>query len=90
MARIFNIYFHFDDHLHSAVVNVRKTAFFTEYSLINFNTELLDLLPSNKILSRADQQFSFQDANDREQTPLMKAIIEAVSQHLAEFKMGQD
>jgi hypothetical protein len=82
MARIFNIYFAFDGLMHNAVVSVRSTPFFTEYTLNNFNEDLLELLPSTKILSHAPGHFVFQNASSENQTPLMDAIIKAVSEHM--------
>ena len=82
MARIFNIYFNYDDLMHNAVVSVRTTPFFTEYTLNNFNEELLELLPSNKILSRGPDNFVFQNASSENSNELMSAIIRAVAEHL--------
>ena len=81
MARIFNIYFTHDGLVCNAVVSVRTTPFFTEYTLANFNDELLQALPSNKIISRDGGHFTFQNA-DGAPTPLMDSIIKAVSEHL--------
>jgi hypothetical protein len=82
MARIFNIYFSHDDKMHSAVVSVRQTPFFTEYTLNNFNDELLDLLPGNKIISKGPEHFIFQNALPEHSSLLMDAIIKAVAEHL--------
>lgn len=82
MARIFNIYFTYNDSIHTAVVSVRKTAFFTEYTLNNFNEQLLEFLPGNKILSKSSGHFVFQNASAEHSTALMNAIIKAVSEHL--------
>ena len=82
MARIFNIYFTYDDIMHHAVVSVRTTPFFTEYTLNNFNEELLQLLPGNKILSRAPDHYVFQNATSENSSELMNAIIKAVVEHL--------
>lgn len=82
MARIFNIYFEFDGMVYNAVVSVRSTAFLTEYTLNNFNEELLLLLPSNKILSQAPGHFVFQNASSENSTALMNAIIKAVAEHM--------
>ena len=80
MARIFNIYFAYEGHEYNAVVSVRTTAFFTEYTLNNFNEDLLEQLPGNKIISRDGNHFIFQNASDT--TPLMNIIIKAVTEHL--------
>lgn len=66
--------------MHNAMVSVRTTAFFTEYTL-NFDEELTELLPGNKIISTSPEHFIFQHASSSESTPLMKEIIRAVSQH---------
>ena len=82
MARIFNIYFLHDDLVHSAIVSVRNTPFFTEYTLSNFNEELLKFLPGNKIISKNPEHFMFQDATEQHSSQLMAAIIKAVTEHL--------
>ena len=82
MARIFNIYFAFEGMMYNAVVSVRSTAFLTEYILINFDEELLELLPGNKILSHSPGHYVFQNASSKNSTALMNAIIKAVSEHM--------
>lgn len=82
MARIFNIYFEFEGLMYTAVVSVRSTAFLTEYTLNNFNEDLLELLPGNKILSQTPGHFVFQDASSENSTALMNAIIKSVSEHM--------
>ena len=82
MARIFNIYFSFNGLLQNAMVSVRTTPFYTEYTLNNFNEELLPLLPGNKIISKAPDHFIFVNASDNSSPTLMDAIIKAVSEHL--------
>ena len=82
MARIFNIYFAFEGMVYTAVVSVRPTPFYTEYTLNNFAEELLELLPGNKIVSRAPGDFVFQNASAENSTALMNAIIKAVSEHM--------
>ena len=82
MARIFNIYFSHDNLVHSAIVSVRATPFFTEYTLTNFDEQLLDYLPGNKIISRSADHFIFQNASDEHSTELMMSIIKAVTEHL--------
>lgn len=86
MARIFNIYFSFENEMHNAVVSVRTTPFFTEYTLNNFNEELMELLPGNKIVSRSPGSFIFRDASSDHSKPLMNAIIKAMSEHLLATK----
>jgi hypothetical protein len=82
MARIFNIYFTYNGMMHNAIVSVRTTPFFTEYSLNNFNEDLLALLPGNKILSKSPDHFIFQNASSEHSPALMNAIIQAVAEHL--------
>jgi hypothetical protein len=82
MARIFNIYFTYNDMMHSAIVSVRSTPFFTEFTLNNFNEDLLELLPGNKILSKAPDHFIFQNVSSANSSILMDEIIRAVSEHL--------
>lgn len=68
--------------MYNAVVSVRATPFLTEYTLNNFNEELLQLLPGNKILSQSPGHYVFQNAGDRHSAELMNAIIRAVSEHM--------
>lgn len=82
MARIFTINFSYDDHLYNAVVSVRHTPFFVEYTLANFNEELLNMLPGNKIISKESGHYMFQNATTDHSEKLMKSIIKAVSEHL--------
>ena len=82
MARIFNIYFPFEGMMYNAVVSVRTTPFLTEYTLNNFDDELIELLPGNKILSRSPGHFVFQHASSKSSTPLMDSIIKAVAEHM--------
>jgi len=81
MARIFNIYFSYNDAMYNAMVSVRNTPFFTEYTL-NFDEELMDLLPGNKIISTSANHFTFAHASSQEHNPLMEEIIRAVARHL--------
>jgi hypothetical protein len=82
MARIFNIYFSYNGQLQNAMVSVRYTPFYTEYTLNNFNEELLPFLPGNKIISKAPDHFIFPNTSDQNSGTLMDAIIRAVSEHL--------
>lgn len=82
MARIFNIYFAFEGMVYNAVVSVRSTAFLTEYTLNNFDDELMALLPGNKILSQAPDHYVFQNATSDNSIALMNAIIKAVAEHM--------
>ena len=68
--------------MYHAVVSIRTTPFFTEYTLNNFNEELLEMLPGNKILSRSPGHYVFQNASPNHSSELMNAIIKAVKEHL--------
>lgn len=68
--------------MYNAVVSVRSTPFHTEYTLNNFDDELLELLPGNKILSKSPGHFIFQNTAPENSSDLMSAIIKAVSEHL--------
>jgi len=82
MARIFNIYFTYDDVTHSAVVSVRTTPFFTEYLLGNLDTDLYLLLPSNKIISNAPGHLFFQNTTQVHSQSLMDVIIKSIAKQL--------
>jgi hypothetical protein len=85
MAQVFNIYFTYENLTRSAIVSVRKTPFFTEYTLNNFDEELLQLLPGNKIISRSRNDFIFQEEPGFSSV-LMTAIIKAVVVHVGEMQ----
>jgi hypothetical protein len=82
MARIFNIYFSYNGIMHNAIVSVRTTPFFTEYTLTHFDEDVLFLLPGNKILSTPGGGLFFQGAGPGNPDCLMKEIIRAVEEHL--------
>lgn len=79
MARIFNIYFNLNGITHNGMVSVRTTPFFREYTL-NFDEELLELLPANKIISTGPGKFIFQHATEQEYNPFAREVIRAVSE----------
>jgi len=82
MARIFNIYFPYGETTYHAMVSVRTTPFFTEYTLNNINDSIQEMLPGNVILSRGPEDFIFPHAGEEHSSDLMRAIIQAVSEHL--------
>jgi hypothetical protein len=82
MARIFNIYFTYEDVLHNAIVSVRSTPFFTEYVLGNLDADLSFLLPSNKIISQETGKLFFQNITSHHSAALMNEIIRSIRQHL--------
>lgn len=81
MARIFSINFDFEGEQCSAMVTVRNTPFFTEYSLL-LDAELTDQLPGTKIISTPSNAFVFANATFDETTPLMLTILNAVRVHV--------
>ena len=80
MARIFNIYFDYEGMAYNAMISVRTTPFYTEYTLSS-GEELMQLLPGNKIASKGPGHYVFLNA-DQGNTNLMEIIIRAVSNHL--------
>ena len=82
MARIFNIYFTYDDVLHSAIVSVRTTPFFTEYSIGNLDAELVLLLPGSKVISQMTGELFFQNVSSHHSVDLMNKIIQSINEHL--------
>ena len=82
MARIFTINFYYDNNNYNAVVSVRNTPFYVEYTLTNFNEELLQKLPGNKIISKEQGHYTFQNATPEHSEALMKSIIKVVSEHM--------
>jgi hypothetical protein len=82
MARIFNIYFTYDDVMHNAIVSVRTTPFFTEYILGNLDADLSILLPGNKIISPVTGQLFFQNIASYHSEKLMSEIIKSIRSHL--------
>ena len=63
-----------------AVVSVRATPIFTEYTLNNIKQ--MDMLPGNKIISKGKDHFIFSNFTDKDSPALMNAIIKAVAEHL--------
>lgn len=82
MARIFSIEFTYEGITHNAMVSVRPTPFFTEYSISMLQDDIQRQLPGNTIISTGPNQFRFQDQKGKECTELMEEIIRAVSHHL--------
>ena len=82
MARIFNIYFTYDDILHNAIVSVRITPFFTEYIIGNLDEDLRVMLPDNKIFSQSPGQLFFQNITAEHSVELMNVIIKNINRHL--------
>ena len=82
MARIFSIQFNYEGIDHSAMVTVRDTPFFTEYSINMLDDELLQQLPGNKIISNSPSHLAFMNTQAKEVSPLMECILLAVANHL--------
>lgn len=88
MARVFNIYFSHNDKAYNAIISVRTTTFFTEYTLLHFDEDLLRLLPGNKILYTPEDGLFFQSAGPGNSVELMKELIRAVGGHLHATEAG--
>jgi hypothetical protein len=81
MARIFSIQFMHEGTLQNAMVNVRTTPFFTEYSIAMLDEGIADQLPNNKIISTSKDHFVFSDSTSENSPELMDEIIKAVAEH---------
>ena len=82
MARIFSIDFTHQGMRCHAMVTVRDTAFFTEYSIQISDEDVASLLPNNKIISVHKNSFEFSDSTSRNAPSLMNELIHAISDHI--------
>jgi hypothetical protein len=82
MARIFNIYFTYDDILHSAIVSVHINPAYTEYILGNLDAELKILLPGNKIIAPTGAHLFFPGILPGHSLVLMKSILKSLGKQL--------
>ena len=82
MARIFSISFPYGGMEHNAMVTVRTTPFFTEYTINVFDDELAELLPNNKVISTSPTSFTFSDSTSENAPQLMTGIIKAIAGHV--------
>ncbi|HZH00214.1 MAG TPA: hypothetical protein VEY32_03980 [Flavisolibacter sp.] len=82
MARIFSIHFSHEGYPHTAMVSVRNTTFFTEYTIGMLPDEIAEELPGNKIISTGQNQLIFANATLDHSTELMQNILKAVADHL--------
>ena len=82
MARIFTVSFMHRGMTHNAMVAVRTTPFFTEYTISIFDDLLATLLPNNKVISTSENSFTFSDSTDANDGQLMKDVLKAVAEHV--------
>ena len=82
MARIFSIDFIHEGVQHNAMVSVRNTPFFTEYSVNMLHDSIADQLPNNKIISTSKESFVFSDSTSENSPALMRVILQAVTHYL--------
>lgn len=82
MAHIFNIYFNHDEASYNAMVSVQQKPFFKEFVLGNLHESVKGNLPGKTIVRTPAGNYYFKGATDSGPSPLMEAIIEAVSQHV--------
>jgi len=82
MARIFTINFTYESVSHTAMIAVRQTPFFMEYTISMLPEEIMHQLPGNRIISTGLQQLIFANATLDESSDLMNEILRAVADHL--------
>jgi hypothetical protein len=87
MARIFSINFFHDGYPLTAMVSVRVTPFYTEYSIGMLPDEIAQELPGNKIIATGQNQLIFANATLDHSTELMQNILIAVADHLQTTKV---
>ena len=82
MARIFSISFMHKGLAHNAMIAVRTTPFFTEYSIHIFDEWLAALLPNNKVISTSESSFTFSDSTSTNDPQLMDDLLKAIAEHV--------
>lgn len=82
MARIFSIHFTHEGVQHNAMVSMRNTPFFTEYTVNMLDYSIADQLPNNKIISTSKESFIFSDSTQENSPVLMHAILQAMTAYL--------
>lgn len=82
MARIFSINFMYNGMERNAMIAVRPTPFATEYTITMLHDDLLDELPSQKILATTSGQLAFVAHSLEQPTKLMKEILKALAEHV--------
>ena len=64
------------------MIAVRPTPFATEYTITMAHEDLLEALPSQKILSTETGSFAFVNHTSEAPTSLMKVILQALAEHV--------
>ena len=82
MARIFSIHFTHEGVQHNAMVSMRNTPFFTEYTVNMLDHSIAGQLPNNKIISTSKESFIFSDSTQENSPVLMHAILQAMTAYL--------
>lgn len=82
MARIFTIRFIYNGNVHHAMIGVRETPFYVEYKLSMLDEHLMSQLPADKLYASETGEIRFANASGNALTPLMKEIIQAISEHM--------
>ena len=87
MARIFSIHFTYQGMSHHAMISVRTTPFFAEYTVAMLDETIAPFLPNKKIISTGNN-FIFSDSADENEPQLMTAILQSLASHLQAVKAG--
>jgi hypothetical protein len=82
MARIFSIQFLHQDLLQNAMVSMRTTPFFVEYTVSMLDEAIAGQLPNNKIISTSKNSFVFSDSTEANSPQLMQSLIQAIAGHV--------
>jgi hypothetical protein len=80
MARIFTISFSYEGTERSAVINVRNTAYSTEYVVTLMDQELAKELHSDTIVSGSGNRLRYLDS--LAESTLMSSVLAAVNDHI--------
>jgi hypothetical protein len=79
MARIFSIQFQHQGLLQNAMVSMRTTPFFVEYTVSMLDEGIAGQLPNNKIISTSKDSYVFSDSTEANSPQLMQGIIQAIA-----------
>jgi hypothetical protein len=82
MARIFSIQFTYENVEHHAMVSMRTTPFFAEYSVVMLDDSITAHLPNTKIISTSRDSFVFSDSTEENRPALMREILRAVARYM--------